>query len=92
MRVLVSFELRKDTWFIQCLAEGTRAPISSVVSVAEAATLIHVLRYVGANDIEIDEVNNTIADQRRGTVAIELAPGRKNLLQLRRPWSDGLLH
>jgi hypothetical protein len=35
-----------------------------------------------------EEVNANIARWSRGSIWIELAPGQKNLLRVRRPWSD----
>jgi hypothetical protein len=89
MRVLVNFQ-QNDGWWVHCIAEDARTPISPYVSVKEEATLIHLLRYVGATDAEIEEVQKCIRRWGRGSVRIDLSPGCKNLLCIRAPWSEQL--
>jgi hypothetical protein len=91
MRVTVSFEFHGDTWMVCCLAKGGNRPISPGVRIADAETLIHLLRYVGANDVEIDQVDDAVRRESGGVIAIELAPGHKNLLRLPPPWNAGLV-
>ena len=91
MRVTVSFDLHVDTWIVCCFAEGARGPISREVRIADADTLIHLLRYVGANDAEIDHVDEAVRCESRGIIAIDLEPGQKNLLRLPPPWNAGLV-
>jgi len=91
MRVRVQFELQGETWLVHCRAGSGERLIGPVVRVADADTLIHLLRYVGANDAEIDQVDEAILHANRGTIEIELIPRRKNLLHLQRPWSAGLV-
>ena len=55
-----------------------------------SATLIRVLRYVGATDAELEKVDERIREWSRGSVFIGLTPGSRNLLRIRPPWSDGL--
>jgi hypothetical protein len=90
MRILVNYMLRKDTWFVHAVGEDARIPISPILPVRDQATLIRLLRYVGAGDAEIEEVNVNINRWLRGSTWIELVPGRKNLLRIWRPWSDQL--
>ena len=91
MRVQVQFELHGETWLVHCRAEGGKRIIGPIVRVADADTLIYLLRYVGANDAEIDQIEEALLRANRGTIEIELKPRRKNLLHLQRPWSAGLV-
>jgi hypothetical protein len=43
---------------------------------------------VGAGDAEMEEVNVDLGRWSRGSTWIEMAPGRKNLLRIRQPWSE----
>jgi hypothetical protein len=90
MRVVVNFRLRGGAWVIHCTPETVHTPISPIVRTAEPDTLIHLLRYVGANDTDIDQVSQGIP-LGRGSIGINLTLGRKNLLHLRQPWSEGLV-
>jgi hypothetical protein len=91
MRVMVSFDLQGDSWIVCCLAEDGKRPISPEVRIADADGLVHFLRYVGANDAEIDQVDEAVRDRSRGVIAIKLEPGRKNLLRLPAPWNAELV-
>ena len=88
MRVLVNYMLRKETWFVHAMDADAQTPISPILPLREQATLVRLLRYVGAGAAEMEEVNGNIGRWSRGSTWIELAPGRKNLLRIRRPWSD----
>jgi|SRR5215469_18145413 len=57
MRVLVNYMLRKETWFVHAISEDALTSISPSLPVLDQATLIRLLRYVGAGDSEIEEVN-----------------------------------
>lgn len=87
MRVIVNFMYRNG-WFVHCLADDARTPISPYITVATLETLIRLLRYVGAGEIEIAEVHEDVRRWSRGSVYVDLAPGRKNLLGIRPPWND----
>lgn len=63
MRVLISFELQRKTWLVRCLAECTRAPISSVVSVADAEPLVHVLLTDQSSETEAEGGNPAFMDR-----------------------------
>jgi hypothetical protein len=89
VRILVHFEQR-DCWFVHCLADDERTAISPMLRISEQETLIHALRYIGAGDAEILEVHDAIRRWSRGSVVVTLAPGRKNLLRIRHPWSADL--
>ena len=89
MEILVNFMLR-DAWHVHCLATDAKTPISPFSTVRDQATLIRLLRYVGATDAEVEEVHDGIRRWSRGTVQIHVEPGRKNLLRLRPPFSEGL--
>ena len=90
MRVMVNFVLR-DVWVVHCFAEDARTTISPILRIANQDLLIRALRYVGATDAEIAEVDDRIRSWSCGSVLISLAPGRRNLLRIRQPWSDELL-
>jgi hypothetical protein len=89
MRILVNFQLR-EIWTVHCLADDYRTPVSPFVQVESEETLIRLLRYVGGGDAEIEEVRTNIRRWSRGSVAIDLVAGRKNLLRIREPWSAEL--
>lgn len=90
MRVMVNFMLRGEKWLVHSIADDSKTPISPILPVSDQSTLIRLLRYVGATDVELEEVHERIRKWSRGSVFISLAPGRKNLLRIRPPWSDGL--
>jgi len=90
MRVVVNFHRHGEAWVIHCTPETAHRPISPIVRTAELDTLIHLLRYVGAEDTDIEQVNHRIP-LGRGSIGINLTLGRKNLLHLRQPWSEGLV-
>jgi hypothetical protein len=85
---MINYTLRKETWFVHAIADDALTPISPILPIRDYDTLIRLLRYVGARDSDIDKVNVSIGHWRRGSVWIKLEPGRRNLLRIRRPWSD----
>jgi hypothetical protein len=87
VRVLVSYMLRKETWFVHAIADDALTLISPPLPVGDQATLIRLLRYVGARDSDIDDVNVNIGYESRVSTWIELLPERRNLPRIRRPWS-----
>jgi hypothetical protein len=87
VRILVNF-MHRDVWHVHSIAEDARTPVGQYVSVTDEATLIRLLRYVGATEENIEQVREDIRRWNRGGVWIELTPGRKNLLRIRLPWSD----
>jgi hypothetical protein len=90
MRILVNFMLRGEVWHIHAVSEDAKTPISPFRQVRDQATLIRLLRYVGASDAEIEEVHTRIRQWSRGGVFLDLAPGRRNLLKIRPPWNADL--
>jgi hypothetical protein len=88
MRVMINYMRRKETWFVHAIAEDANTPISPILPVRDQVTLIRLLRYVGAGDSAIDDVNMNIGRWSGGSTWIGLAPGRRNLLRIRQPWSD----
>ena len=90
MRVMVNFALR-DCWSVHCVSKDALTCISPTLLVPDQPTLIRLLRYVGATDAELKKVDERIREWGRGSVIISLAPGRRNLLRIRAPWSDGLM-
>jgi hypothetical protein len=89
MRVLVNFQ-HNDVWWAHCIAEDARTPITPFVSVASEESLIRLLGNVGATDSDIASVREDIRRWNRGSVFVELVPGRKNLLRIRLPWAEQL--
>jgi hypothetical protein len=87
MRILLNYTLRKDTWFVHAVTGDAGIPISPILPVRDQAMLIRLLRYVGAGDSANEEVNVDIARWSSGSTWIDLAPGRRNLLRIRLPWS-----
>jgi hypothetical protein len=65
MRILVNLQ-DNDGWWIHCIAEDARTPISPFVSVASVQSLIRLLRYVGATEENIEEVREDIRRWNRG--------------------------
>lgn len=88
MRVLVNYTLSKETWFVRAIADDARTSISPTQPVPDQVTLIRLLRYIGAGDPEIDEVDKNIGLWSRGSTWINLVSRRRNLLRIRLPWSD----
>ena len=86
MRILVNY-IHRDGWWVHAIAEDASTPIGEYVSVKDEATLIRLLRYVGATDADIDLVHEDIRRGSRGGIWIDLEPGRRNLLRIRQPWS-----
>jgi hypothetical protein len=74
VRVLVNYTLRKETWFVHAIATDARTPISPVLPVPDQVTLIRLLRYLGAGDFEIDEVDKNIGLGSRGSTWIIWRP------------------
>lgn len=75
---------------VSTLAEDARTSIGPYVTVAIKETLLRLFRHVGVCDAEIEEAEADIRRWSRGSIWIDLTPGRKNLLRLRKPWSDEL--
>lgn len=89
VEILVNFVRNRD-WSVHCMTEDARTPISPVVYTKKKETLIRLLRYIGAGDAEIAEVEALILLWSEGSVRIHLTPGRKNLLHIRVPWNCDL--
>jgi hypothetical protein len=87
-RILVNYTLRRDTWYVHAIADDGFTLISPTLPVGDQATLIRLLRYVGATDSDIDDVNGKIGYESRGSTWIDLMPGRRNLLRIQQPWSE----
>jgi hypothetical protein len=79
--------MERDAWLVHCLAENAKTPISPYVRVASQGMLIRLLRYVGASDSDIAEVEEKIRRWSRGSIDIDLADGRRNLLKIRPPFN-----
>ena len=70
MRVIVNFMLRDGMWLVHCIADDAKTVISPMQRIAEQDTLIHLLRYVGANAMvcrtaEVNALKLTALDQER---------------------------
>ena len=81
MRILVNFMTRAGM-NIHCTEEDARTPISGRVDVPDDKTLIKLLRYVGAHDAAIVEVETDLRRRGSGSVFIDLKSGQKNLLRV----------
>jgi hypothetical protein len=90
VRILVNYMLRRETWFVHAISEDASTPIRPILQVPDQVMLIRLLRYIGAGDAEIDEVNANIGCWSRGSTWIDLEPGRRNLLGIRQRWSNQL--
>jgi len=62
VRIIINFQSRLGVWAVHCLLEGARTPISAFVTMKSYDTLMRLLRYVGATDAVIAEVER---DHRR---------------------------
>lgn len=81
----------REGWSVHCLLEDAHISISPYVNLRGGdATLIRLLRYIGATEAEIAEAQQSIRQWHRGSVRVTLTPGRKNLLRIRAPWSERL--
>jgi hypothetical protein len=87
VRILANY-MHRDGWWVHAIAEDASTPIGEYVSVKDEATLIRLLRYVGATDADIDLVHEDIRRGSRGGIWIELLVGRRNLLHIRQPWCE----
>jgi hypothetical protein len=87
VRILVNLQ-HNNGWWVHSIAEDARTPIGQFVSAKDEATLIGLLRYIGATEDNIEQVREDIRRWNRGSVFIDLAPVRKNLLRIGKPWSD----
>ena len=92
LRVQVNFGQYNDRWHVQCNAEDCRTPIAPFVYMDSRMTLIRLLKFVGANEVELEDVYQTLKTWGQGSVQVTLAPGRKNLMRIRSPWNEGLLN
>jgi hypothetical protein len=90
VRVIVNFQSRLGIWAVNCLLEDARTPISAFITMKSYDTLVRLLRYVGATDAVMAEVERDHRRWGRGTLHIEILPGRKNLLRIRQPWNANL--
>ena len=54
------------------------------MKIASAETLRRLLAYLGATPVQLADFDNCQRQWGQGTTQITLAPGRKNLLRLRR--------
>jgi hypothetical protein len=89
VRVLVKCEYQNH-WHIHCVAEDGKTIISNTSRIADEEAMIYLLRYIGATEENIGSLQKEIASHRKGTIAIDLSHRRKNLLRVKRPWSDYL--
>jgi hypothetical protein len=80
--------LREETWLVHTVDKDGITPISPILPVPDQLTLVRLLRYVGAGDSEINEVDKNIGQWSRGSTWINMVSGRRNLLRIRLPWSD----
>jgi hypothetical protein len=89
VRVLVNCEYQNH-WHVHCVAEDGKTIISKTSRIADEEAMIYLLRYIGAAEDDIASLQKEIASYRKGTIPVDLLHRRKNLLRVRRPWSDDL--
>jgi hypothetical protein len=80
MRTLVNF-IRRDGWFIHCLAADCRTLISRRVMVCSDQTLLRLFKASGATPPEVDKIEGDIRRWGRGSTFIEVnlpTPGAKS--------------
>jgi hypothetical protein len=88
VRVLVNF-MQRDVRHVHRIAEDAKTPISLFRTVRDQATLIRLLRYLCRRRRCGDRTGERLhpeVEPRRGLDRARA--GRKNLLGIRRPWSD----
>lgn len=90
MRVLINYMLRVDRWYVHAVTEDCGTGISRMITVHSEETLLRLLRYLGATEEELECVLYKLNQWSRGGVFLNLTSGRRNLLGIRSPWSDGL--
>ena len=78
-------------WFTQVLDEDLVTSISAKQKFASFDTMIRAIRYVGATDADLHQlvVEDGLHSKGRGSIWIDLTPGRKNLLLVYPKWLQG---
>jgi hypothetical protein len=74
----------RDGYTIQAMHMDHRTLLGPRVRVQSAETLRRLIAYLGATPAQLAEWENCNCRWGQGTVQITLAPGRKNLLRMRR--------
>jgi hypothetical protein len=69
---------------VQTMHMDHRTMLGPRVRVQSAETLHRLLAYLGATPAQLVEIENSNRRWGQGTVQITLAPGRKNLLRVKR--------
>jgi hypothetical protein len=82
MLILVNFMLR-DGWLVHCIADDAKTPISPFLRVASESTLLRLLRFCGATEKTMAEVERDMARWGRGSVWVNVTEDGKRLLRLR---------
>ncbi|WP_148210157.1 hypothetical protein [Candidatus Korobacter versatilis] len=82
MRVLLNFVSRK-TLTIHTMAEDCRTRIGPFLDVQSSATLLRLLRYIGANDRAIADYEFAMRSWGQGSVFVDINDAGLKLLQIR---------
>ncbi len=90
MEIAVNFDHNRSGWVLHSMTGGVRTRIGPWLFFREQETMLWLFRYVGAGETAIRGAEQCIHSWGRGTVHIELAGGRRNLLRLCPPLSDCL--
>jgi hypothetical protein len=88
---MVNFDHRLDGWAVHCMDGRIRVGPWARVR-GDGFTLLRLFRYIGAGEDELAEAEIDLRRWGRGSIHVDLIPGRRNLLQLSRPWSEDLEH
>jgi hypothetical protein len=65
MEILINF-MERDNWSVHCVTADARTEISPFMSIKKKETLLRLLRYVGAGDVQIAEVELNLRLWARG--------------------------
>ena len=65
MEILINF-MERDNWSVHCVTADARTEISPFMSIKKKETLLRLLRYVGAGDVQIAEVELNLPLWARG--------------------------
>lgn len=89
--VQIKFRLQQNKCHVQCNADDCRTPISPDMYMKDSETLFRLLQYLGATNMEMARVKESMRKWGEGSIRITLSPGRKNLMRIGAPWNEGLL-
>lgn len=68
---------------IHTIAEDCRTPLGPYIRIASKGTLLRLLRYLGANDEDMTDVEQELRQWNRGGVHLDVPVEKLGLLRLR---------